>query len=333
MAQELRLGMIGCGQISERFFVQARELEGVTYTATCAAHLESAQRKAQEHGVGWSTDDHHALLARSDVDAVVITTPHQLHARMAIDALRAGKHALVEKPMATRWLDALELRATVEETGLTLSALPYDQTPAILTALSHVRPDVLGKITAVEAELSIPGPPRSNWYYSKEAEGGAMLDTACYALSRIATFMGPATRLACFTNTLVPMRLCGDGGRVNSEVDDNVTMILEYPGGQQAVMRTCWAYSYGRNATVIHGRHGDVWMNDYGQPLIVKSDRGPVEGGEPVEFLNLPNCYRVAVPEHGESILGHFVRAIRTGERPTSNVWQATHVVEQMMKG
>lgn len=333
MVRELRLGMIGCGQISERFFAQARELDDVTYTATCAAHVESAERKAREHGVGWWTDDYHDLLARSDVDAVVITTPHQMHARMAIDALRAGKHALVEKPMATRWSDALELRATVEETGLTLSALPYDQTPAMLAALSYLRPDVLGKITAIEAELSIPGPPRSNWYYSKEAEGGAMLDTACYTLSRIATIMGPATRLACFANTLIPMRLCGDGGRVHSEVDDNVTMILEYPGGQQAVMRTCWAYSYGRNATVIHGRHGDVWINDYGQPVVVKADQGPVEGGEPVPFLNLPNCYRVPVAQQGESILGHFVRAVRSGERPTSNVWQATHVIEQMMKG
>jgi predicted dehydrogenase len=325
--------MIGCGQISERFFTQARELESVRYTATCAAHKERAQRKAEQHGVGWYTDDFHALLQRDDVDAVVITTPHQMHAPMAIDALRAGKHALVEKPMATRWEHAKELVQAVEATGLTLAALPYDKVPAMEVALTYVRPDVLGKVTAIEAELSIPGPPRANWYYAKEAEGGAMLDTACYALSRIATIMGPAVRVAGFANTLIPHRLTGDGGRVESEVDDNVTLILEYAGGQQAVMRTCWAYSYGRNATAVHGRHGDIWINEYGQPLIVKSDTQPIDGAEPVAFLNLPNCYRPAVADAGESILGHFVRCIRTGERPTCNVWQGAHVIEQMMKG
>lgn len=330
---ELRLGMIGCGQISERFFQQAREIASVRYVATCAAHGDSAERKASQHGVGWWTDDYHELLARPDVDAVVITTPHALHARMAIDALRAGKHTLVEKPMATRWNEAQELVHVVEETGLVLAALPYDQTPVIQAALGYLRPDVLGKITAIEAELSIPGPPRSNWYYSKEAEGGAMLDTACYALSRIATIMGPAQRVAGYANTLIPHRICGDGGRVESGVDDNVTIILEYATGQQAVMRSCWAYSYGRNSTVVHGRHGDVWINDYGQPLVVKCDLQTIDGAEPIDFLNLPHCYRPAVPTQGESILGHFVDCIRRGSQPTCNVWQGAHVIEQMMKG
>lgn len=331
--QELRLGMIGCGQISQRFFTQARELEAVRYVATCAAHLERAEAKAREYGVAWWTDDYQALLARGDVDAVVITTPHQFHARMAIDALEAGKHALIEKPIATRWHEAQELVRAVERTGLTVAALPYDQVPAMQEALRYIHPDVMGKVTAIEAELSIPGPPRSNWYYSKEAEGGAMLDTACYALSRIATIMGPAKRIAGFTNTLIPQRLTGDGGRVHAEVDDNVTLILEYATGQQAVMRTCWAYSYARNATAVHGRHGDVWINDYGQPLVVKCDLHPIEGAQPIDFLNLENCYRPDVPQGGESILGHFVRCVRSGERPTCNVWQGVHVIEQMMKG
>ena len=328
----LRLGMIGCGQISNRFFNQAAELEGVAFVAACAAHAESAQAKAQERGCERWTTDYRELLSWSDIDGVVITTPHQMHATMAADAARAGKHVLIEKPMATRWDEAQALVAEVEAGGITAVALPYDHSPVLEAGLSYLREDVVGKITAIEAELNIPGPPRSNWYYSKEAGGGAMMDTAPYALSRIACVMGPAVRVAAFTGTLIPRRITGDGGRINSEVDDNVTILLEYAGGQQAVMRTCWAYSYAQNGTVVHGRHGDVFMNEFGRPLVVHTTREPLADAEPVEYLAIKGCYAPVVPKATETILGHFVHCIRSGERPRCNVWQARHVIEQMMK-
>ncbi|HEV7216149.1 MAG TPA: Gfo/Idh/MocA family oxidoreductase [Chloroflexota bacterium] len=330
--QPLRLGMIGCGQISSRFFNQAAELEGVTFVATCAAHAESAKAKAEERGCERWTTDYLELLSWPDLDGVVVTTPHQMHAAMATDAAKAGKHVLIEKPMATRWDQAQALVAAVEASGVTAVALPYDHSPVMLTGLSFLREEIVGKITAVEAELNIPGPPRSNWYYSKEAEGGAMLDTAPYALSRIACVLGPARRVTAFTGTLIPKRLTGDGGRVQSEVDDNVTILLEYAGGQHAVMRTCWAYSYSQNGTVVHGRHGDVFMNEFGRPLVVHTTREPLAGAEPVEYLAIKGCYAPSIPKATETIVGEFVTCIRSGERPRSNVWQARHVVEQMMK-
>jgi predicted dehydrogenase len=330
--QPLRLGMIGCGQISTRFFNQASDLPGVTFVATCAAHAASAQRKAQERRCDRWTTNYEELLSWPDIDGVVITTPHQMHATMATAAARAGKHVLIEKPMATRWDHAQALVAAVEASGVTAVALPYDHSPVMVAGLSYLREEIVGKITAVEAELNIPGPPRANWYYAKEAEGGAMLDTAPYALSRIACVMGPAMRVTAFTNTLIPKRITGDGGRVHSAVDDNVTILLEYPGGQQAVMRTCWAYSYSQNGTVVHGRHGDVFMNEFGRPLVVHTTGEPLEGAEAVEYLAINGCYAPPVPPAMESILGHFVHCVRSGERPRCNVWQARHVVEQMMK-
>ncbi|MGI8915491.1 MAG: Gfo/Idh/MocA family protein [Chloroflexota bacterium] len=331
-SRPLRLGMIGCGQISTRFFNQAADLDGVTFVATCAAHVETAEAKARERGCERWTADYRELLSWPEVDGVVITTPHQMHAIMATDAVRAGKHVLIEKPMATRWDQAQALVAAVEAAGVTAVALPYDHAPVLLAGLSYLREEIIGKITAVEAELNIPGPPRSNWYYAKEAEGGAMLDTAPYALSRIASVMGPATRVAAFTGTLIPKRLTGDGGRVLSAVDDNVTILLEYAGGQQAVMRTCWAYSYSQNGTVVHGRHGDVFMNEFGRPLVIHTTGAPPAEAEPVDYLAIKGCYAPTVSPGNETILGHFVHCIRTGERPRCNVWQACHVVEQMMK-
>lgn len=331
--QELRLGMIGCGQISNRFFNQAAQLPEVRFVATCAAHEESARAKATERGCARWYSDYHRLLEDTEVDGVVITTPHALHGPMALDAVRAGKHVLVEKPLVTRWEHALALQDALKESSATFMALPYVDAPNFFAALSFAREEYIGKITGIEADLSFPGPPRSNWYYSKEAEGGAMLDTMVYPLARVAALMGPAARVSAFVNRLIPYRICGDGGRLESQVDDNVTILLEYPTGQQAVVRSYWAQSYMQNGTVLHGRHGAIFLNRWGRPLIVKSDLQPVPNAEKVEFLGLENCYQPEVPPQRveDDIVGHFVDAVRNGTRPHCDAATAIHIAEQQM--
>src|SRR5258708_6820093 len=149
--------------ISKRFFDQAQQLGGVQFVATCAAHEDSARAKAEERGCeSWFTD-YHQLLADPEVDGVVITTPHQMHAQMATDAVRAGKHVLVEKPMATRWSEGQEMVEAAEQAGVTFMALPFVHYPEFLEAVRYAREEYIGKITGVEAQLSLAGPPRSNW--------------------------------------------------------------------------------------------------------------------------------------------------------------------------
>jgi predicted dehydrogenase len=333
----LRLGMIGCGQISNRFFDQAEKLAAggvpVRFVATCAAHAESARRKAEERGCARWYADHRRLLEDPEVDGVVITTPHALHAPMALDAVAAGKHLLVEKPMATRWEHALELARAVRASHVTFMALPFTHSPAMLAALRYAREEYLGKITGAEAELSFPGPPRSNWYYAAEAEGGAMLDTMVYPLARVAALMGPARRITAFVGRLIPHRITGDGGRVESQVDDSVSILLEYETGQQAQLHSIWARSYMTNGTVLHGRHGAIFMSRYGQPLVVKSDLAPPPDGHPIEYLGIPSCYAVPVPEQRveADIVAHFVDSIRTGAQPRCGIDVGMHVAEQQM--
>ena len=334
----LRLGMIGCGQISKRFFDQAERLGergwDVRFVATCAAHEDSAKAKAAERGCDRWYTDYRRLLDDSAVDAVVITTPHALHASMARDAVRAGKHALVEKPMATRWDDVRDLEAAIREhADVTLMALPYVDNPAFLAAVDLAREEYLGKITGVEAELSFPGPPRSNWYYSAEAEGGAMLDTMVYPLARVAALMGPAKRVSALVGRLIPHRIPGDGGRVESAVDDSVSILLEYETGQQAQIHSIWARSYMTNGTVLHGRHGAIFLNRCGRPLVVKSDLKAPPGGEPIEYLGISNCYAITPPPsdvEGE-ILARFVKAIRKQAPLHCGIEIGVHVAEQQM--
>src|SRR5436305_120799 len=146
----LHLAMIGCGQISERFFRQAEAREDTRFVATCARSLESAERKAREHKVERWYDDYERLLDEIHPDGVVVTTPHSAHAAPAIAALRRGIHVLNEKPMATSLADCEAMVAAAEESGATLMCLPYDSTPPFLTALRYLNEETLGKFTGAE---------------------------------------------------------------------------------------------------------------------------------------------------------------------------------------
>src|SRR5436309_10389259 len=206
----IRLAMIGCGQISERFFKQAEAREDVRFVATCARHQESAERKAREHGIDQWFDDYERMLEEVRPDGVVVTTPHSLHAAPAIAALRRGISVLDEKPMATSLEDCRQMVCAAEEGGAILMCLPFDHTPAFLTALEYLNEETLGKFTGAESVMLIGGPPRDNWYYDRSiAHGGAMLDCLVYTMSRLVSLLGPAKRVSALVNTLIPQRIVG----------------------------------------------------------------------------------------------------------------------------
>ncbi len=107
MAQEtVRYGMIGCGEIAVRAFEALMAAGNATLAATFDVEQELAQDLAGRTEGAVACASQGDLLAREDVDAVIISTPHYLHAPIAIAAVQAGKHALVEKPIACSAADA-----------------------------------------------------------------------------------------------------------------------------------------------------------------------------------------------------------------------------------
>lgn len=330
----VRLAMVGCGQISERFFKQAAARDDARFVATCARHRESAERKGREHGIEQWFDDYERMYDAVKPDGVVVTTPHSVHAAPVIAALQRGIHVLNEKPMATSLEDCRAMVAAGEESGALLMCLPFDHNPAFLTALQYLNEETLGKWTGAESVLLIPGPPRDNWYYDRSiAHGGAMLDCLVYPMSRLVSLLGPAKRVSAMVNTLIPRRMVGDGKTVNSDVDDNVTLLVEWAGGQQAVVRTLWGTSFTRNDSTIYGRKGTLWLA--GGQVVIHSPGREVPGGEPMEWQGFKECYRVPVGADvpNESIVDHFVNSINAGTQPKCSGHLQLHVHEILFKG
>ena len=114
----MRIALAGAGAFGTKHLDGLAVVDGVTVTSVVSRRLEQAEEVARKYGVGHASTDLDEVLARGDVDAVILATPTQLHARQAIAAMRAGKHVQVEIPLTDSWADAQEVDRTAQETGL-----------------------------------------------------------------------------------------------------------------------------------------------------------------------------------------------------------------------
>ncbi len=99
-----------------------KNIDGVEVTSVVGRTQESIEAFASERGIAHATTDLAESLARDDVDAVILSTPTQMHAEQAIACMRAGKHVLVEIPMADNLADSFELVRVQQETGMVAMA-------------------------------------------------------------------------------------------------------------------------------------------------------------------------------------------------------------------
>jgi 2-hydroxy-4-carboxymuconate semialdehyde hemiacetal dehydrogenase len=114
----MRIALAGAGAFGIKHLDALANIGGVTVTAVVSRRLEQAEEVARKYGAGYATTDLDEVLARDDVDAVILCTPTQLHAAQSIAAMRAGKHVQVEIPVADSWPDAREVQRVQQETGL-----------------------------------------------------------------------------------------------------------------------------------------------------------------------------------------------------------------------
>ena len=114
----MRIALAGTGAFGIKHLDGLANIDGVTVTAVVSRRLEQAEEVARKYGVGHATTDLDEVLARDDVDAVILCTPTQLHAAQSIAAMRAGKHVQVEIPVADSWADAQQVQRVQQETGL-----------------------------------------------------------------------------------------------------------------------------------------------------------------------------------------------------------------------
>lgn len=114
----MKIALAGGGAFGEKHLDGLKNIDGVEVTALVGRTLEPTRAMADKYGVGFATTDYDEMLAREDVDAVILATPTQMHATQSIAAMEAGKHVEVEIPLADSWADCEAVMAKQKETGL-----------------------------------------------------------------------------------------------------------------------------------------------------------------------------------------------------------------------
>lgn len=206
----------------------------VELKCVCARHIENARRAAEDAGFERYTDDYRALLAMEDIDVVSVCTPNDAHEAMVIDALRAGKHVYVDKPLAVDEASAQRIaEAAKDAPGFTRMAFNNRYFPATLRAKELVEEGRLGEILSFEARYLHSGSidPEKPAGWKQRAGGGVLLDLGSHALDLVTWLTGYPRRVFCATRTLYPTRPAPGGGMAADITEDHVLALMELSNG------------------------------------------------------------------------------------------------------
>ena len=196
-ATPLRIGILGAARIAPMALIRpARALPDVEVAAVAARDEARARAFAAKHGVPRVHRGYDALIDDPELDAVYNPLPNGLHHAWTLRALRAGKHVLCEKPIASNAAEAEEMARAAEETGRVLvEAFHWRYHPLAARMREIVRSGELGEVRRVEASVCFPLPLPGDIRYRFDLGGGATMDAGCYAINMVRYLAGAEPRV------------------------------------------------------------------------------------------------------------------------------------------
>ncbi|NHI16088.1 Gfo/Idh/MocA family protein [Microbacterium excoecariae] len=240
----LRWGVIGTG-IAGRFVGAMHAHTAQRAVAVTARDAEKTRAFAAEHGI----DRVHAsvadLVADEGVDVVYVATPHPLHRAQALQAIAAGKHVLIEKPIAMSAAEADEILEAGREAGVLVAEAMWTRyLPQADVIRQILESGVLGDVSLVRADFGFAMPmDPAHRLWNPELGGGAMLDAGVYPVSFASSVLG------------APDAVSAMGRTAETGVDASANVLLSTPSGAQAVLSTSLLASLPVEAS-IHGTGG-----------------------------------------------------------------------------
>ena len=156
--EKVKWGFIGCGEVTEKKSGPAFNLiDGSEVVAVMSRDAEKAQSYAERHGVKKYYSDAQSLVSDPEVNAVYIATPPSSHATFAIMAMKAGKPAYIEKPLAASYADCLRVNRISKLTGIPCFVAFYRRyLPYFEKVNSIVRNGTIGKVLTVQIRFAVP---------------------------------------------------------------------------------------------------------------------------------------------------------------------------------
>jgi predicted dehydrogenase len=223
--ERLRIGIIGAARVAVYAMVApAKDNPRVELAGIAARNPARAQAFAAEQGAGRAYASYDALIGDPSIDLVYVATPPSVHAVVAIKALEAGKHVLVEKPFALDASEARAILAAAKRSGRRVfEAFHYRHHALWHRIVALVRNGEIGAVKRIDAAFHVPIPRTADEFrWNAALGGGALMDLGCYPLQWARVVAGEEPTVASARMRLI------DGVDVETEAE------LAFPSGVQA---------------------------------------------------------------------------------------------------
>lgn len=341
----MRVGVIGCGNISSAYLVNAYRIGKLDLVALADLDMKRAEAKIEEikakYNAEWKFTTPpklpraitvEELLQSPDVDLVLNLTVPKAHAPVALAALQAGKHTYHEKPFATSRADGQQIIAAAQAKNLRVGSAPDTFLGGgIQTCRKLIDDGWIGEPLGATAFMTCPGHeswhPDPEFYY--QVGGGPLFDMGPYYLTALVNLIGPIKRVAAMARATYPTRTITsakkNGTVIKVETPTHISTSLEFAGGAIGTMIMSFDV-YGANLPRIEifGSKGSLSVpdpNGFGGEVKVKvgrNDWAPV----PLAF-----GYR----ENGRGLgVADMASAIMSGRAHRANGELAYHVLDVM---
>ncbi len=316
---KIGIGFIGCGGIHRAHAPHVVEHPDAFIACAMDVNEEAVKKHQADYGTECGTTSMEELLARDDVDAVVVCTPTGYHPDAVIAAARAGKHVLCEKPMAMTVAKCEEMAAACDEAGVQLQlAFVRHYCNEWLKMREVIHDGMIGRPVVWRSVSGGSGAP-TPWFFDKELGGGPFIDGAVHNYDWARFTFGEAERICANLRRLKQTTTAWDTG----------TAVVDFESGDQLIM--CWSWGLpGFGSTVradgahdVLGPGGAIMFPGDGKLSVRLED-----GEHLVEFE----------PDTGADWfrrqMAHFIECVQTGRQPQVGAREgieATRIAETIL--
>ena len=317
--EKFGVGIIGCGAVAEEYVKAFQNDERSEIRALVSQNRADAERYRDRYNLDCAVEvDAAQMFRRKDTDIVVVCTPHYLHTKYAVTAAEAGKHIIIEKPVAITLEDLRKQQHAVKKAGVkTLVGFVLHWNPLLMTIDRLITQGVFGNIFMVEVDYMhrIWLTTEEKWYASRQQSGTAILTGGCHAIDTLRWFARSEAKTVCAYQVKTENPI---------EYPGTISVNVEFKDGKIGRSTTTFDAQMPYRFNIgVYGTEGTIRNNEIYAPKLFPGQN---------DFMKipciLPDSADVAHhPFEGE--VSHFLDCIVEDKRPYPDLEDAaqTHAI------
>jgi len=252
----MKWGVIGCGNIAQKFVSDLQYVENSTLYAVASKNKKRAKSFAKKHNAEKCYNNYDQLVNNEKVDIVYIATTHNFHYKNTLLCLNSHKPVLCEKPICVNTTEAQHLINLSKEKNIFLMEAMWTRfLPAIKNLINKINNGIIGKPKLIQADFGIKKPPiKGTRFYENKLAAGSLLDLGVYTIN-----------FCNFIFDLQPSKVNGFAKLTDQGTDEYAAYNLEYENGQLAQLSSSLSFITPHEAR-IYGEKGKIVVYDFYHP-------------------------------------------------------------------